>query len=106
MRKIVLIIAAVLVTSCGALEGIQVESAVYSRPNCITSTYQYGVYGYGFYDCFGRFTGAGFYGPAPFVGPRVIVRRARPKPKPRVRVQSPTRRGATLRTTRTRGRRQ
>ena len=99
MRKIVLIIAAVLVTSCGALEGIQVESAVYSRPNCITSTYQYGVYGWGFYDCFGRFTGAGFYTGAPFVGPRIIVRHARPKPrvkpqpKPRRRVQSPTRRG-------------
>ena len=92
MKKIILIIAAVLVTSCGAVSGTIDVSPVYQNPPCINGVYKYGFYGWGFYDCYGFYIGRGQYQ----IGPRIVWRpniKKNNKPKKTKVVKSPTYRG-------------
>jgi len=75
--------------SCSGAYEISSGSAVYSpHGQCNTATYRFGDLGWGFYDCFGRPVGNGFYSNGfRNYGPRIII-------KPRNTVNSSNRRGS------------
>ena len=79
MKKI-LILLAFAVTSCGALENYSasVTTGYYSGDSCVRGEYYNGIYGFGFYDCYGRLIYSGAYNPYLFnnfynYGPRIII---------------------------------
>ncbi len=70
---------------------------VYNQPverMTTTINYQTGIYGFGYYDAYGRFYGPNYinyYGPRPLYGPRIVI-----KPRSRTRVsRSATPRGSS-----------
>ena len=71
MKKTILLLAALVMTSCSGTYDL-----VYNQPvDTITTTinYQYGIYGFGYYDTFGRFYGPNnilFYAPTISIRPR------------------------------------
>ena len=72
-------------TSCGSTW--EVSSPSYQTGPCSVATYQFGSYGWGFYDCFGLPAGPGYYSNYGYnYGPRIILR-------PSNAVRSSSRRG-------------
>ena len=74
MKKLLILFAAVLMTSCGGTYDL-----VYNQPverTKVTINYQYGIYGFGYYDGFGRFYGPNnilYYAPNFTIIPRRTV---------------------------------
>ena len=74
-RGVMLLIAA-LTINCGATEWAVEAAPIYQTGPCAVAQYQWGVYGWGFYDCYGNPVGAGYYnGINQFnYGPRIVIR--------------------------------
>ena len=104
MKKI-LILLAFVATSCGSLGDYTttIRTGYYSGGPCTGGEYANGIYGFGFYDCYGRLIYNGAYNPVflnNVYGPRIIITRA-----PARRVNSASPRGSRGGTKTTRGRR-
>jgi len=93
-KLLLLLFLGVATVSCGSTW--EVASASYQSGPCTVSQYEYGLYGWGFYDCYGRPVGAGFYSNYyRNVGPRIIIKPRRPvRPQSPRAVRSTTRRGS------------
>lgn len=94
MKKLLTLALVGLMTGCGSLTTLTtIETGYYSGTTCVRGEYAYGIYGFGYYDCWGRLIYLGAYDPYRFntnaYGPTIIVT------KERVSVPSSTRRGAT-----------
>ena len=76
MKKILLLLSLIIVSSCGALEGLDLSvSPVYSTGPCSVANYQYGAWGWAWYDCYGNPVYQRHnYGPTYIPGPRIIIR--------------------------------
>ena len=92
MRKLTILLGIVLMTgvfqSCGGTYDL-----VYNQPverTTVQINYQYGVYGFGYYDTYGRFYGPNNIG---YFRPRVVIR-TRVAPRKKTVVKSRTRRGS------------
>ena len=76
MKKLLLLLSLIIVSSCGALEGLDLSiSPVYPTGPCSVANYQYGVWGWAWYDCYGNpVYQRGNYGPRYIGGPRIIIK--------------------------------
>ena len=90
MKRLLLLLTLSLgIVSCGG--AWEVSSNVYRSGPCSTATYQYGAWGWGFYDCFGSPAGPGWYSNYGYnYGPRIIFTKGKSsRSKTRVRSSSP-----------------
>ena len=93
LTKILLLTISLSLASCGGTW--EVSSSVYSGA-CATATYQWGVYGWGFYDCYGQPAGPGWYSNYGYnYGPRIIFTKSK-STRTKDRVRSSTPRGGVV----------
>ena len=92
IKKLLLLLSLIIVSSCGAWEVTTTSSPVYSAGPCSTANYQYGAWGWAWYDCYGNPVYQRHnYGPTYIPGPRIVIRSRGNTP---TRVKSATPRGS------------
>ena len=93
MKKLLIICLLFIVSSCGAWE-VTTSNPVYTAGNCSVANYQYGIYGWAWYDCYGNPVYQRHnYGPTYIPGPRIIIRSSGNTNNSRSRVNVKGRRG-------------
>ena len=91
MKKLLLLLSLIIVSSCGAWD-LDVGTQVQYQGPCSVANYQYGAWGWAWYDCYGRpVYQRTNYGPFYNSGPRIVIRSRGNTP---TRVKSSTSRGS------------